>query len=114
MKVQVGRWYWTSGGLILNVLRLDAIDLANPYVSVTVYRKRTTLGKIGRHLVGTAYLTETGRLFLSSQTICDAICEPASLERIVFPHPSTCPRWCDALKREQKEAEEVLFDASLL
>lgn len=44
----------------------------------------------------------------------DLVCEPASRERIVFPHPSTCPRWYDALKREQKEAEEVLFDASLL
>ncbi len=41
----------------------------------------------------------------------DIVGRPASRERIVFPHPSTCPRWFDALKARQAEMETVLFAA---
>lgn len=106
MKIQAGRWYWTREGLIAWIRSAFAgTGLLYPFTAETLF-----FFTITRVICEVETFAEDGRAIVSEETEWDLICKPASRERIVFPHPSTCPRWLDALNREKKDAEEVLFD----
>lgn len=95
--IKARRWHWTRSGRLVFVVLVSNFD---PGYSV--------LGLVDG--LKYASFTSNGRFWAGMVHDFDLVCEPASRERIVFPHPSTCPRWYDTLKRERKEAEEVLFD----
>ena len=110
MQIKIGRWYWTREGLVAWVRcrtpRRHAVRLDPAYVfwGVHLWMYHDEVATFDKET-----WTEKGWRHQASEGRMDLICEPASRERIVFPHPATCPRWYDVSKREQRESEEVLF-----
>lgn len=94
--IKVGRWYWTREGLVAWVRSVSAeAGLLFPFTSETLF-----FFNIARVVCEDEVFTEKGRALVTKESEWDLVCEPASRERIVFPNPSTCPRWYDVLKRE--------------
>lgn len=95
--IRARRWYWTRSGRLVFVVLISNFDPGYPVSGLIDGVSNVSFASNGLFWIGMVH-------------DFDLVCEPASRERIVFPHPSTCPRWNDALRREQKELEEVLFD----
>lgn len=95
LRVETGCWYWLEDGMVAYI------------VEETHLLRGLHFGFDEREMLVVlrgSWLSDGGGGW--SPSICWL---PASVERIVFPLPSLCPRWFDLVRQEQVYSEEVLF-----